>query len=43
METYTCNNCGWSGEEDELVDDNDNGEFDQCPRCGGTDFTVDEE
>ena len=29
---FTCA-CGWSGESDELVDHNEDGNFDQCPRC----------
>lgn len=36
--TYTCQDCFWSGEADELVDNDDTGKFDQCPRCGGRDL-----
>ena len=31
-----CTNCDWQGDADELVDDNDDGNFGQCPKCGST-------
>lgn len=43
IEYYECKKCGWGGEEDELVDDTDDGKFNQCPRCHGTDFEIEEQ
>lgn len=43
IEYFMCDDCGWTGEPDELVDENDSGKFDQCPRCGSTSLTHDME
>jgi len=28
-----CKDCGWIGEDDELVDETDDDKFNQCPKC----------
>ena len=43
IDVYRCQDCAWEGDVQDLVDENDNGKFDQCPRCGKTEFDVDEE
>ena len=40
---FICVECTWAGEADELVDDDETGKYDQCPRCGGRGFINDEE
>ena len=32
---WECARCNWTGEDDFLVDNTDDGVFNQCPRCGG--------
>ena len=41
-----CNNCGWSGDPEELValtDDPNDRDFSHCPYCDGTDFDEEDE
>ncbi len=36
--------CGWSGDEDTVVDNTGDGVFNQCGRCGSTNLTrIDED
>ena len=36
MTEVVCEDCGWEGDMDELVDINNDNKFNQCPRCGST-------
>jgi Zn finger protein HypA/HybF involved in hydrogenase expression len=35
-----CNNCEWTGKENDLIDESDNGE-EACPKCGRKDAIMD--
>jgi len=40
-EYLICNDCGWTGDDDDLVDDDNTGKYDQCPSCGCRGFLRD--
>ena len=36
-----CQDCSWEGQDDELVDNEGDGKFNQCPRCGSKNIAED--
>ena len=39
---YTCDKCGWHGNEYQCFPDSDDEDDDGCPNCGGHDLSLSE-